>query len=214
MTDPIDGAEIADRQENWFLLMDPAWQPEAADAEPPLEAIVGVWPLDDGGHVGKFRANPGYRPTDERSPSDPLDAVLRLVMQGRAEAEQIQLMLRDSMFDVAMNDDTSPLIALSPDNVKCVVVATGEPHRRRIRSPQWLRTDLEDLVVLLADGVDVLFNPGGPASVRLYGDFVRNSLLLDDKEVAELYERYREAQELRIKLWERAEDTAPQTDQT
>lgn len=188
--------------ENWFLLMDPAWRPASENDPPPVEAVVGLWPVEEGGSVGKFRANPEYVPSDENSPSDPLDAVLRLVLQGRAEMQHIQLMLRDSLFDVAMNGDGRPLVTKSPDDIACVVVTTGEPHRMRVSSPDWRRVDLEEVVDLLADGVDVLFNPGGPASVRLTGDFLRETTMLDDEKVAELYAEHRDAEGLRVVPWE------------
>lgn len=184
--------------ENWLLLMDPAWRPARENDAPPLDAVVGLWPVEVDGKVGKFRANPDYRPSDENSPSDPLDAVLRLVLRGKGKAEQIQVMLRDTLLDVAMNGDGRPLVMKSPDDVPCVVVASGEPHRVRVPAPDWRRTDLDGLVALLADGVDVLFNPGGVASVRLTGDFIRETTLLDDAEVAEIYQRYRETDELRV----------------
>ena len=186
---------------SWFLLMDPAWSPRHENEAPPLEAVVGVWPLEDDGTVGKFRPNPDHVPADSGAPSDPLDAVFRLVMQGRAETGQIRLMLRDSLFDIAVNGDGRPLVTLSPDDVPCVVVATGEAHRRRISSPRWRRIDLDDLVALLADAVDVLFNPGGPASLRLTGDFLRETLMMAD-DVADLYARRRHESELRMVRWE------------
>ncbi|HEX7305447.1 type VII secretion system-associated protein [Lentzea sp.] len=99
---------------------------------PSIDAVLGLWPVEDGGEFGKFRANPGYVPEGGRSPSDLLDAVLRLVLQGRAEAEHIQLVLRDSYCDIAMNGGGNPLVTKSPDDVLCVVVATGEVHRQRI----------------------------------------------------------------------------------
>ncbi|WIX98212.1 type VII secretion system-associated protein [Amycolatopsis mongoliensis] len=198
MTETTDGP-----LENWFLLMDPAWSPSSENDAPPIEAVVGLWPVEDEGKVGKFRANPEYVPADENSPSDPLDAVLRLVLQGRAEPEHIQLLLRDSLFDIAMNGDGRPLITNSPDDVRCVVVATGEPHRRRIASPDWRRIDLGELTELLADEVDVLFNPAGPAAVRLSGDFMRESLALDDERVAELYANSNQGTSgLRVVPWE------------
>ncbi|MFC0547893.1 type VII secretion system-associated protein [Kutzneria chonburiensis] len=168
--------------QDFFLLMDPSWNPDRGT--PPAEAVVGLWPVEDG-TVGKFRSNPQYVATDGNSPSDPLDAVLRLALRGRAEARHIQLMLRDSLFDLAMNGDGRPLVTTSPDDVPCVVVASGEPHGQRVSAPRWRRVDLGDLVVLLADGVDVLFNPGGPASVRLTGDFLRETMMLGDDLVAE-----------------------------
>lgn len=203
MTDTTGDTQAAGPLENWFLLMDPAWSPASENEPPPIEAVVGLWPVEDEGKIGKFRANPEYTPTDENSPSDPLDAVLRLVLQGRAEAAHIQLMLRDTLFDIAMNGDGNPLITKSPDDIPCVVVATGEPHRRRIASPDWQRIDLGELTELLADEVDVLFNPGGPAAVRLTGGFMRESLEMGDEQVAELYASInQDASGLRVVPWE------------
>jgi hypothetical protein len=201
VTETTEGTQADAPLENWFLLMDPAWVPAVEHEAPPIDAVVGLWPVEDGGRLGKFRPNPQYSPSDGTSPSDPLDAVLRLVLHGRAEAEHIQLMLRDSLFDIAMNGDGRPLVTRSPDDVPCVVVATGEPHRRRLSSPEWSRIDLDELVVLLADGVDVLFNPGGPASVRLTGDFMRETLMMDDEQVAALYANHQDASGLRVMPW-------------
>ncbi|GGU86952.1 type VII secretion system-associated protein [Lentzea flava] len=184
-------------QQTWILLMDPGWSPGDENEPPPIEAVVGLWPVNEG-EVGKFQANPQYVPMNENSPTDPLDAALRLVLRGSAGADQIQLMLRDSTFDIAMNGDGRPLITKSPDDLPCVVVATGEQHRRRVSSPQWRRIDLDELVVLLADGVDVLINPAGPASVRLTGDFMRETSMLTDEEVADLHARHRESSGMRV----------------
>jgi hypothetical protein len=201
-TEPTGQAGTSGSLENWFLLMDPAWQPQAENETPPISAVVGLWPLDSDGKVGKFRPNPDYVPSDEDSPADPLDAVLHLAMRGEAEAELIQLMLRESVFDVAMNGDGRPMVAKSPDDIPCVVVATAEPHRRRVNSPGWRRVDLEELVELLDDDIDVLFNPGGPASVRLTGDFMRETAMLDDDEVARLYSGRPEMNDLRFVSWD------------
>ncbi|WP_063741530.1 type VII secretion system-associated protein [Saccharothrix syringae] len=188
--------------ENWFLLMDPSWQPESEDDPPPLEAVVGLWPVEPEGGVGRFRANPSYVPSDPQSPTDPLDAVIRLLMKGEAEADQLQLLLRDSLFDIAMNGDGRPLVMRSPDDVPCVAVTTSEVHRRRVASPEWQRIDLDDLVVFLGDEVDVLFNPGGPASVRLLGDFMRRTHAMSEEEVAAAYERFRDGRTLEVVPWD------------
>ncbi|WP_033288753.1 type VII secretion system-associated protein [Amycolatopsis jejuensis] len=180
--------------ENWVLLMDPAWAPAAEDETPPLEAVVGLWPIEDG-KPGKFRANPEYLPSDANSPTDPLDAVLRLVLQSRAEATHIRLMLRDCLVDVAMNGDGRPLVTPSPDEIACLVVATAEPHRAGIAAPAWQRVDLAELTDLLSAGVHVLFNPGGAASVRLTDEFIRETAAMSDEEVAALYARMTDAQD-------------------
>ncbi|WP_340687949.1 type VII secretion system-associated protein [Amycolatopsis coloradensis] len=186
MAGTVEPPPDEDGLENWVLLMDPGWEPETEDQRPPIEAIVGLWPIEDG-RAGKFRANPGYVPADENSPTDLLDAALRLVSRGQGGPEQIQVMLRDSLFDIAMNGDGKPLVMKSPDDIPCVVIATGEPHRRRISSPDWRRVDLGELVELLAEDVDVYFNPGGPTAVRLNADFLRSSLDMDEEAVERLY---------------------------
>ncbi|SER52123.1 hypothetical protein SAMN04488000_109276 [Lentzea albida] len=209
MTDTTEDTGDSGPLENWFLLMDPAWAPSEEDELPPAEAVVGLWPVEADGRVGRFRANPDYVPADEHSPTDPLDAVLRLVLHGGAEVEHIQLMLRDCLFDIAMNGDGKPLVVQSPDDIACVVVATAEPHRRRVSSPQWRRIDLDELVMLLADGVDVLFNPGGPASVRLTGDFMRETFMMSDDEVSAVHERFRQESGVRVVPWGPGQDETP-----
>lgn len=198
-------AETLGRVVNRFLLLDPAWRPATADASPPARAVVGWWPVeDDGGvgDVGKFRANPAYRPGDRNSPSDPLDAALRLLLRGQASSAQLQLMMRDTLVDIATQGDGRPLVVSSPDGRESIVVATGEPHRARIGAPGWRRAAaLEDLVELLTDDVDVLFNRGGPASVRLTGDFVRETMSIGAGEAAELYAAQRDSRGLRVIPW-------------
>ncbi|WP_424186968.1 type VII secretion system-associated protein [Actinokineospora sp. G85] len=169
--------------ENWFLLMDPAWHPTAEDDEPPLEAVVGVWPIAEDGALGPFRANPDYRPTNEDSPSDPVDAVLRLLLTSRADTEHLQLVLRETLLDLAMNTTGHPLVTTAPDGTPCVVVATSHPHQARLTPPTWRRLDLNDLIITLPDNTDVLFNPGGPAPVRLTATFLQETLLQDDEEI-------------------------------
>ncbi|XVS67755.1 type VII secretion system-associated protein [Actinosynnema sp. CA-299493] len=198
--------------ENWFLLMDHTWEPQSQDEAPPLEAVVGLWPVHPDGRVGPFRTNPAYFPGDPDSPADPMDALLRQVINGQAQAEQFQLLLRDSLFDIAMNGDDRPLVMLSPDDVQCVVITTSEVHRQRVSSPDWRRIDLADLVNLLADDVDVLFNPGGPASARLFGDFMRRALAMTDDELAEAYERFRKTDVLEVTPWEVPPVSSAKTD--
>ncbi|WP_215543394.1 type VII secretion system-associated protein [Amycolatopsis sp. CA-230715] len=200
-------AETLGRVVDRFLLLDPAWRPVTEGATPPARAVVGSWPVEDGGGIGKFRANPAYRPGDRNSPSDPLDAALRLLLRGRVSSTQIQLMMRDTVVDIALHGDGQPLVVSSPDGRQAVVVATGEPHRARIGAPGWRRgAALEDLAELLADEVDVLFNRGGPASVRLTGDFVREAMLIGTGEAAELYAAQRDSRGLRVIPW-RSGDT-------
>lgn len=134
------------------LLIDPEW----LDGEPPFEAVVGVWA------DGRFSSNPEYRPRFPESPSDPVDAVLRLAATGEAGAAQLRAVLRESTFELAMNGDGRPLVVGS-----CVIVATSAPHRERVPAPGWRTIGFEDL----AGEHDVLVNPGGPAPARLAATF-------------------------------------------
>lgn len=174
-------------QENWFLLMDPEWEPGEDDDVPPLESVLGAWPLGGDGTLGRFRGNPDYRPLNPDSPTDPLDAVLRRIVAGMAEPEELQPLLRDLEFELAMNGDGRPLIIPAPDDALCALIVTAEQHRERVLSPAWRRVILEELIELLDGEFDVLFNPNGPASVRLAGDFVRAAQDLTDDEVSDLY---------------------------
>jgi hypothetical protein len=192
MSTVTDAPEEGEGQlENWFLLTDPAWRPKAENDPPPIESVVGLWPVEEGGKLGKFRANPEYEPSDAASPSDPLDAVLRVVMKGDATAEHIQLILRETLVDIAMNGDGRPVITRSPDNKLCVVVVSSEIHRLRINSPDWARVDLDELVEMLDDNVDVFINPGGASAVRLDGDFLRDTLMMDEDDLDDLYAQYK-----------------------
>ncbi|WDZ83747.1 type VII secretion system-associated protein [Micromonospora cathayae] len=176
---------MVDQVDSYFLLMDPDWQPAPDDETPDPAALLGLWPVEADGSLGAFRANPDYRPRDADAVADPLDALFRMAVRGQAQAEQIQLVLRDTLFDVALNGDERPLIMRSPDGVPCVVIATSAPQRERVSAPQWRRIDLAELVSLLPDRVDTLFNPAGPVPMRLIGDVVRETLLMSDEEIAE-----------------------------
>ncbi|WDZ88164.1 type VII secretion system-associated protein [Micromonospora cathayae] len=191
---------------HFFLLMDPEWQRRPDEEVPPLRSVVGLWPVTVDGAVGPFRTNPGYVPLRPESPTDPVDALLRLAGRGDARVEQLQLILRDTLVDLAMNGDGRPLVVRSPDDVPCAVVTTATPHQGRVSAPDWRRVELAELVEQLADGVDVLINPGGPAPVRLTGDFLRHTLLLADGELAALHDRFREAETVAVLDWDTADD--------
>ncbi|MGA5300889.1 type VII secretion system-associated protein [Nucisporomicrobium flavum] len=166
-------------EENVILLTDPEWRGADDVDAPPFEAVVGLWPVEPDGSVGPFRSNPDYRPVSEESPSDPVDALLQLTLRGDAEVEHLQLVLRGCLVDQALNGDGRPLLSRADDDVLCAIVATGAPHRARIASPDWRQVGLAELVAALPDGVDLLVNPGGPAGVRLTGDFVRATAAMD-----------------------------------
>ncbi|PKW00240.1 hypothetical protein ATK30_0335 [Amycolatopsis echigonensis] len=179
----------AQDRERWYLLLDPHWTPVEEDGTPPIEAVAGAWPVGADREVGLFQPNLDFAPVDANLPTDPIDAVLRELAEGRGEPEQVQVLLRECLVFQAMNGDGRPLVMDAPDGLPCVVLATAAPHLARIDSPAWRRVDLADLVERLGRGIDVLFNPDGPAAVRLAGDFVRAGLTMSDEEAA-VYEPF------------------------
>jgi hypothetical protein len=167
--------------DQWVFLIDPAWQAqaqvdEAAFAEgaesPPLEAVVGGWLVTADGSVGRFRANPDYEPSRPGSPTDPVDATLQLLMRGEIDSDALFAVIKESVFDVALDADGRPIIAPSPDDVPSLLVSTAPAQRFRVHVDDWrAEVSAAELSGLLQEyQVDVLFNPGGPASIRLIGD--------------------------------------------
>jgi hypothetical protein len=66
------------------------------------------------------------------------------------------------------------LVRPAPDGVPSVLVATSFGHRRVADVPHWADITVRQLArALPAQGVDVLLNPGAPASMRLLADAVR-----------------------------------------
>ncbi|EWM19108.1 type VII secretion system-associated protein [Kutzneria sp. 744] len=173
--------------DQWVFLIDPAWQAENAEADPaerqrpPLEVVVGGWFVAENGMTGRFQANPAYEPSGPDSPTDPVDAFLQLVVRGDSEADELLDAMRDATFGLAVNAENTPVVVLSPDEVPCVLVATAPAHSRRIAEVEglsdvaaWAEVELAQVVgVLPEEGVDVLLNPGAPASMRLLAGALR-----------------------------------------
>ncbi|MET9634616.1 type VII secretion system-associated protein, partial [Lentzea sp. NPDC006480] len=185
--------------DQWVFLIDPAWpapEPaahntgqdaddvEVADAEnvevqgPPIEAVVGGWLVTADGTVGPFSANPDYRPSQPGSPTDPVDATLQLLVRGEVDSDALFAVIRESVFDVALDEDGRPIIAPSPDDVPSLLVSTAPAQRFRVQTDNWraqvTAAELGDL--LREHEVDVLINPGGPASIRLIGSVFAENL--------------------------------------
>lgn len=179
--------------DQWVFLIDPIWQAEAAgkgeegaDPEkPPLEAVLGGWHVAESGVTSRFHANPAYEPATPDSPTDPVDAVLRLVVRGESEPDQLLDVMAESVFGLAVNAENSPVVVMSPDDVPCVIVASAPAHSRRLAEldgladvEAWAEVNLEQLVgVLPEEGVDVLFNPGATSSMRLIAAALREAVV-------------------------------------
>lgn len=167
----------------FVLVVDPAWEPASPDDEPPAEAVVGGWYFDDEGEPARFQANPAYRPSRPGSPTDPVDAEMQQVVRGGADGSTLIEVMRDAVFGVALDEEGLAIVAPAPDNVPSVLVTTAAVHRERVQAADWAETGLAEIVEALPDsGVDVLLNPGAPASMRLEGAILKRALAEGDDE--------------------------------
>jgi hypothetical protein len=166
-------------EDQWVFLIDPDWKPENEGAQPPMEAIVGGWLTEPDGTTSSFRANPEYQPSGPDAPTDPVDATVRLVTQGRAEAEDLMAVLRDAELAVALDEEETALVVPAPDDVPSVLVTTAPVNQRWVTGVSiWRATSAAELAGALPDeGVDVLINPGAPASIRLIGRVLKEALV-------------------------------------
>ena len=108
----------------WVFLIDPAWRPEKEDDEPPASAVVGGWFVNEEGTPGYFRPNPAYEPSSPDLPTDPVDAVLQLVVRGEATGEEVLEATQDVIFSVAVDEEGVAVVAPAPDDVPSVLVTT------------------------------------------------------------------------------------------
>jgi hypothetical protein len=176
---------------DWSYIVDPAWQPAQEGDEPPFEAVVGGWFVRDDGEVSLFRPNPGYQPSSPGLPTDPVDVALQRLAAEESEVpekagtaeepeeprgEGLLLALRDVLLGVAVDEQGIALVVPAPDGVPSVLVTTAPPHRTRVDTPAWREVTVTQLAASLPpEGVDVLLNPGAPASTRLTADAVRSA---------------------------------------
>ncbi|PMR59984.1 hypothetical protein C1A38_16305 [Verrucosispora sp. ts21] len=177
----VSGSDDTSVDRNWMLLLDSDWSPpsetdEQSRAVPPVASIVGGWLVDDDGTVGAFEPNPLYLPADQDAPTGPVDAAARLVADGRADPDLVLLALRDSLTEIAVDDEGRVIVTPAPDGVPCVLVATGAADRRRVQAAGWRQVSAVELVQLLPEEVDVLLNPGGTASMRLFAGALRETV--------------------------------------
>jgi hypothetical protein len=170
VVEPMQGAV---RQDNWFVLLDPNWHQATPDQPAPPEAIVGGWMLDEDGKAGPFQPNPDYLPGDDATPTDPTDAVLRLIIRGENVGDQLVPTVRDSVLEIAVDEADQPLVSVAPDGVPSVLVATASVHKERVAVERWWPVEGTTLGEIVPEGADVLLNPGGPASFRLSTEALR-----------------------------------------
>ncbi|MCX2731514.1 type VII secretion system-associated protein [Saccharopolyspora sp. NFXS83] len=162
---------------DWMMLTDPAWTPEDEQSEPPGEVLLGGWPMWPDGSWGRFQANPGYRPMNPDSPSDPVDAVLRLMVRDDYGADALLSVLEDTALEIALDENGVAVVDRAPDGVPSVLVVTAPIHRDRVGADDWRGTHAAEIAEALPEtGVDVLLNPNSPASMRLSADALREHL--------------------------------------
>jgi hypothetical protein len=163
--------------DQWVFLIDPAWQPTEESDEPSPEAVVGGWYADSNGEQGRFLPNPAYEPSEPGLPTDPVDVALQLVVSGKADGDELLQATREVILGVAVDDEGYAVVAPAPDGVPSALVATAPRHRERVNAPGWVEVTVEDLAAGLPDeGVDVLLNPGAPASMRLIAGVLKDFL--------------------------------------
>ncbi|TDD55073.1 type VII secretion system-associated protein [Saccharopolyspora elongata] len=174
---PSEETPAGPDQEAWALVIDPAWQPESDEDEPPNEAVLGSWQIGADGTVSAFQANPDYVPSREDSATDPVDAVLQLVARGDYSGEALLEAMRDALLLIALDDESNAVVTLSPDEVPSVLVATSPVHARRVDVPTWHEITAQALADSLPDeGVDVLLNPGAPMSMRVLASSLKHAM--------------------------------------
>lgn len=161
---------VEEALENWAVLPDPYWEPQGEGDVPPPEAIVGGWLLDENGNPGPFQPNPDYVPRDEVSPTDPADAVMRLIVDGKATIDELIPVVQDAMLELAVTPDGYPLVGPAPDDTQCVAVATAAVHRARAGGDDWAEVTFQELIDVLPADTDILLNPGSPAATLLLAD--------------------------------------------
>lgn len=158
----------------WTYLVDPAWQPAAEGDEPPPAAVVGGWFVREDGAASLFRPNPDYEPSRPNLPTDPVDVAMQRLADGDGDADDLLSALPDVLLGVAVDGQGMALVVPAPDGVPSVLVASAPVHRARVAAPGWREVTAAELAEALPpDGVDVLLNPGAPASTRLAADALR-----------------------------------------
>jgi hypothetical protein len=172
-----DEAEELELADHWVFMIDPAWEARTEDAQPPAEAVVGGWYVDEEGVTGLFQPNPDYEPSEPDLPTDPVDAAVQLVVRGDADGEELINTLQQVLYGVALDEEGNPVVAPAPDDVLSVLVTTAPAHRSRVNVESWAEVTMRELAEALPDeGVDVLLNPGAPASMRLLASIVKESV--------------------------------------
>ncbi|WP_433870151.1 type VII secretion system-associated protein [Saccharopolyspora sp. CA-218241] len=153
--------------DRWYFLLDPAWEGADEEAEPPSAAVVGGWFVEEG-EEPLFRPNPDYEPSRPGLPTDPVDAALQLVVEGAVDGGEVLDALGRVVLGLAVDEEGTTVVTRAPDELLSVLVATAPAHRRRVPDAWWVEVTIDEIADGLPEsGLDVLLNPGAPASMRI-----------------------------------------------
>ncbi|WP_224390424.1 type VII secretion system-associated protein [Pseudonocardia sp. ICBG1293] len=156
-----------------MVLVDPAAEPDD-DGSIPTEFVIGGWEVDENGVSGRFLPNPEHIPSGPDVPSDPVDAVLRGMAGGDTDGDDVLAALGDIGLAVGHDAQGSVTVAPGPQGVPCVLATTAPRHCPAAAAAadppvaEWRLCSVADLAAILPpQGIDVLFNPLGPAPMRV-----------------------------------------------
>lgn len=162
------------QQDNWFVLLDPDWQPGTSTESPPADAIVGGWRMLEDDTIGPFEPNPVYTPRSESTPTDPVDALLRLIASGRLDlGDDLIARIRDSVIEIGCDAADQMLVGVAPDGAPCIPVVTAAVHKQSVDIEHWVPVLGAMLPEVVPPGIDILLNPGGSAQFRLITSALR-----------------------------------------
>jgi hypothetical protein len=176
-------AEVPDHSgTELLLLVDPGFTASPEVPDPPPESIIGAWPMAPDGSTGRFRPNPVHVPSSPDVPSDPVDAVMRLLARGEGDVEELLTVLGEIDLDVALSPEGVALVVPAPDRDPFILATTAPRHHAAVAEAvgplvaDWRTVSLAEVAAGLPEqGVDLLLNPHGPASVRLAAAAVREA---------------------------------------
>ena len=101
-------------------------------------------------------------------------------MRGDLAVRELLATLPGAQLIIGLDEQEQPIVTRAPDGNPSVLVLTALAHAERLTVPAWTQLTAEDLAAALpADGVDVLLNPGAPASMRIGAQEFRDAVRPD-----------------------------------
>ncbi|MFE7161749.1 type VII secretion system-associated protein [Streptomyces sp. NPDC057636] len=182
---PQDPATVSDgsgpplsdaiRQGQWYVLPEQglALRGPSGNRDLPTYLTVGGWPLDEDGRCGPFEPNPHYVPDSAAKPTDPMHALLRLLVKGQGSVDRLLALLRHTVLEVGCDEQGQPLLVTAPNGTPCLPVVTAALHTRRLPPARWERVLGRALPEVAPAGVDILLNPGDRAQILLFTEGLR-----------------------------------------